>query len=205
MGRPKKTDGREVVSLSLPPDLADEIARRARKTGLTKAQLVRQAMSIGITVQDDPVTLARAVRDVLRRPKEYSTSTKLALHDAIAAALDSDEVMRSGALPGDMADLQGYLNKAGPYQIAENGWVCGPFTTKVHGDVLDYQISGEPEELRDSVRVAIRQVRLKCHVIELDKRPYFVYTNANMTPASIKVFQQNIMETWDRISAASEE
>lgn len=206
MARPKKKDGREILSLSLPADLADEVSRRAEKSGLSKAQLVRQAMSIGITVRDDLLTLARAVRDVRKRPEAYSTSTKIALHEAVSAALKSRRRFDSSVLPGDLEDLEGYQRKSGPYQVAENGWVCGPFNRKVHGDSFDYHVTGEPEHAGSAVSVSIGQKTMHCHTIELDGRPYFVYTNLKrLGPAHVKVFERNIMKTWDQIEASDEE
>jgi hypothetical protein len=196
MGRKKSDNPREILSLSLPEDMLKDLDQRARTTGLSRSQIVRNAMTIGLTVQDDPATLARAVRHVYQEPAAYNISTRIALREAIERLLDAGQVGTFSALKHDLQTLEGYVDNIGPYEAKPGVWVAGPFTDKVHGEDWQIQVGSDQEATSRAVTVRLHLVNLRPHPLELEGKLYWVYTNAQMTPSSVRVFQENIIRHW---------
>ena len=133
------------MPFSLPADLDLYLRQEAQRTGQSIAHVIRRALGVGMPLQDDPATLARAVRDVYTRPNDYPISLKIALREACEAAEEeiTEAIALGRMLPGDAATIDGYVRQVGPYQIGPSHWVYGPLSRKDRGDGFDFMVPGE--------------------------------------------------------------
>ena len=192
------TGQRKTVPLSLPSDLDLYLRQEAQRTGQPIAQVIRRALGVGMPLQDDPATLARAVRDVYQRPTEYPISLKIALREACVAAEDRicDALAHGRMSRADEATIDGFVRQVGPYQIGPKKWVYGPVSVKDKGEGFDHMVVGDQVFTGDKVVVRNHLFHLAPASVELDGRLFWVYTNVKMDENATRVFQENLTRVW---------
>lgn len=193
---------RKTVPFSLPPDLDAFLRQEAKRTGQSIAHVIRRGLGVGVILQDDSTTLARAVRNVYKRPTEYPISVKIALRESCEATMAAGP---GAMLPGDATTIEGYIRRAGPYQVGPSHWAYGPLTRKERGDGFELTVPGEPELERQRVVVQHRNFPMKPAPIELDGRLFWVYTNVDMDARATRVFQENITTIWSDLALDHED
>lgn len=192
------TGQRKTVPLSLPSDLDHYLRQEAKRTKQPIAQVIRRALGVGMPLQDDPASLARAVRDIYQRPTEYPISLKIALREACEAADESISaaIAQGHMLPGDEATIDGFVHQVGPYEIGPNQWVYGPISRKDRDDGFNHVVAGDVVNEPGRVVVQNRVFHLKPAPVELDGRLFWVYTNAKMDATATQIFQENLTRIW---------
>lgn len=188
---------RKTVPFSLPPDLDAYLRQAAKRTGQSIAHVIRRGLGVGVILQDDPTTLARAVRDVYKRPTDYPISIKITLRECCEAVMAAAP---GAMLPGDADTIEGYIRKAGPYQVGESHWVYGPLTRKDRDEGFDLMVPGEPELQKTRVVFENRSFSMKPAPIELDGRLFWIYTNVEMSARATLLFQKNLTNIWSDIA-----
>lgn len=197
---------RKTVPFSIPADLDLYLRQEAKRTGQPIAQVIRRALGVGMPLQDDPATLARAVRDVYQRPSEYPISLKIALRESCEAAEEAitQAIAQGQMLPGDAETIEGFIRQAGPYQVGHSHWVYGPLSRKDRGEEFDFMVPGEAVLESNRVVVPSRNFTLKSAPIELDGRLFWVYTNIVMNAQSTRLFQENLTRVWRGLKPLSD-